>query len=281
MTATGNEEEEMDLRPLSCLPPPAGIATPLMTTQHCDDQPVHSATNTNMADTLCSPETNMDTKIQVTLVNDSVWQEFHSIGTEMLLTRQGRRMFPFCRYRITGMNPHLLYVLIMDFHLMDEYRYRWTVGGRLPGGPSEVHESRGRVYTHPSSPRQGAVWMDNPVVFGTVKLTSDLLNDDGLVVLHSNHRYIPRLHIVPFDPNEKNTVSLDNSKTQTFMFPQTEFYAVSCYQNPRLIKLKIKHNPFARQFQDEEVLKQRKDTQITPRKPSVSSSSESKHTKKW
>lgn len=281
MTTSGDEEEEMDLKPPSCLPPPADIALSLTTTQRCDKQPVHSATSANMADSLCSSEPNTDTKIHVTLVNDSVWQEFHSIGTEMLLTRQGRRMFPFCRYRITGMNPNLLYFLIMDFHLMDEYRYRWTVGGRLVGGPSEVQESRSRVYTHPSSPRQGAVWMDSPVVFGAVKLTTNLLNDDGLVVLHSNHRYIPRLHIVPFDPNGKNTVSLDNPDAQTFIFPQTEFYAVSCYQNPRLIKLKIKHNPFARQFLDEDVLKPRKNIHITPHKSSVSASSDSKDTKKW
>lgn len=269
----------MDLRPSSCLSPPAGIAVSLTTTQHCNDQAVHSAPQTHMDDTLCSLEPNMDSKIHVSLVNDKVWQEFHSVGTEMLITRQGKRMFPLCHYRITGMDPHLLYFLVMDFHLVDEFKYRWTVAGRLRGGPSEVHESHGRIYTHPSSPRQGAAWMEYPVMFGAVKLTSDLLNDDGLIVLHSNHRYIPRLHIVPVDPKLKNTVNLNNPKVQTFTFPQTEFYAVSSYQNPWFIKMRSKHNPFARQYLEKELLKPR--TPGGAHNYSLSSSSDSKNTKKW
>ncbi|XP_076128618.1 uncharacterized protein LOC143109701 [Alosa pseudoharengus] len=239
----------------------------------------------NRSGTLWPSEHDMDSEIRVMLDNDSVWQEFHSIETEMLLTRKGRRMFPFCRYRLTGLAPRGLYFLVMDFQLLDEQRYRWTVEGRVPCGPSETHEARGRVYTHPSSPTTGSVWMEDPVVFRAVKLTSNLQNNDGLVVLHSNHRYIPRLHVVPFDPYGRNTVDLDSPETQTFVFPQTEFYAVSCYQNPRLIKLKIKHNPFASQFRHEEM--QSDQLMQLPaggaHESSVSLSPDSKHAKgnKW
>ncbi|XP_048107043.1 MAX gene-associated protein isoform X3 [Alosa alosa] len=239
----------------------------------------------NRSGTLWPSEHDMDSEIRVMLDNDSVWQEFHSIETEMLLTRKGRRMFPFCRYRLTGLAPRGLYFLVMDFQLLDEQRYRWTVEGRVPCGPSETHEARGRVYTHPSSPTTGSVWMEDPVVFRAVKLTSNLQNNDGLVVLHSNHRYIPRLHVVPFDPYGRNTVDLDSPETQTFVFPQTEFYAVSCYQNPRLIKLKIKHNPFASQFRHEEMQSDQL-MQLPPggaHESSASLSPDSKHAKgnKW
>ena len=270
MTGSGDEEEEKDTSLSSFLSPPSGIATPLTTTQHCDDHAIAPATKTKMAassGTLCPSEPDKDTKIHVTLGNDSVWQEFHvtldndslwrefhGIGTEMLLTRKGRRMFPFCRYTLTGLDPQRLYFLVMDFQLVDEHRYRWTFGGRLRGGPGEEHKVGGRVYSHPLSPATGSTWMRVPVTFGTVKLTNNLSSDDSLILLHSNHRYIPRLCVVPFDPSRRNNINHHHDpEAQTFTFPQTEFYAVSWYQNPQLTELKIKHNPFASAFRHEEM----------------------------
>ncbi|XP_042565810.1 MAX gene-associated protein-like isoform X2 [Clupea harengus] len=282
MTGSGDEEEEKDTSLSSFLSPPSGIATPLTTTQHCDDHAIAPATKTKMAassGTLCPSEPDKDTKIHVTLGNDSLWQEFHGIGTEMLLTRKGRRMFPFCRYTLTGLDPQRLYFLVMDFQLVDEHRYRWTGWGRLRDGPSEAlkagshtythpsspaagshtytHPSSpaagSHTYTHPSSPTTGSKWMQDQVAFSKVKLTNDLLDDDSFVMLHFNRRYIPRLHVVPFDPSRGNTINIDDPTTQTFTFPQTEFYAVSGYQNPQLTELKIRHNPFASAFRHEEM----------------------------
>ncbi|XP_041950753.1 T-box protein VegT-B-like isoform X2 [Alosa sapidissima] len=223
------------------LSPSPGIVTLQITTEHSDDQAFAPATKTKMADqcgmcTFCPSERDMDGKIHVSLDNDSVWQEFHSIGTEMLLTREGSRMIPFCRFRLTGLAPHRHYFLLMDFQLVNK--------SRAQGGLSDTHKVVSHIYTHPSSPATGLKWMRVPVTFNMVKLTSDLLNDPRIVMLKSDQRYVPRLHVVPFDPSRGRTVDLDDPETWMFMFPQTEFCAVSCYQNLQLINLKIKHNQF-------------------------------------
>ena len=51
-----------------------------------------------------------------------------------------------------------------------------------------------------------------------------------MIVLQSLHKYQPRLHIVEVaeDGAEDPSSSL---KTQTFTFPETQFIAVTAYQN--------------------------------------------------
>ena len=50
------------------------------------------------------------------------------------------------------------------------------------------------------------------------------------------HKYVPRLHIVP-----ASNSSLDN--VNVFVFPETQFIAVTAYQNEKVTRLKIDHNP--------------------------------------
>ncbi|KAG5277340.1 hypothetical protein AALO_G00116420 [Alosa alosa] len=161
------------------LSPSPGIVTLQITTEHSDDQAFAPATKTKMADqcgmcTFCPSERDMDGKIHVSLDNDSAWQEFHSIGTEMLLTREGSRMIPFCRFRLNGLAPHRLYFLLMDFQLVNK--------SRAQGGLSDTHKVVSHIYTHPSWPATGLKWMRVPVTFNMVKLTSDLLNDPRIVI---------------------------------------------------------------------------------------------------
>ncbi|XP_062406314.1 protein FAM186A-like [Sardina pilchardus] len=111
-----------------------------------------------------------------------------------------------------------------------------------PSSP-DPREEVGHIYTHPSSPATGSTWERAPVAFDSLKLTCDRLNDSRVVTLRSDRRYVPRLHVVPFDPGRGRTVDLDHPETWTFVFPQAEFCAVSCYRNLQLISLKIKHNP--------------------------------------
>lgn len=51
-----------------------------------------------------------------------------------------------------------------------------------------------------------------------------------MIVLQSLHKYQPRLHIV--EVREDGTEDpFRSSKTQTFIFPETQFIAVTAYQN--------------------------------------------------
>lgn len=70
-----------------------------------------------------------------------------------------------------------------------------------------------------------------------------------MIVLQSLHKYQPRLHIVEVTEDGVEDLN-DSSKTQTFIFPETQFIAVTAYQNTDITQLKIDHNPFAKGFRD-------------------------------
>lgn len=62
------------------------------------------------------------------------------------------------------------------------------------------------------------------------------------------HKYQPRVHIMLADVQENDIFDT----TKTFSFPDTEFMAVTAYQNHQITQLKIASNPFAKGFRDNE-----------------------------
>ncbi|KAF7467698.1 Hypothetical predicted protein [Marmota monax] len=118
-------------------------------------------------------------------------------------------MFPTFQVKILGMDTLADYALLMDFIPLDDKRYRgvlsnspgahqslwrgviphhltllpryafhssaWLVAGKAdPATP-------GRVHFHPDSPAKGAQWMRQIVSFDKLKLTNNLLDDNGHV----------------------------------------------------------------------------------------------------
>ena len=64
------------------------------------------------------------------------------------------------------------------------------------------------------------------------------------VMLNSLHKYQPRIHIIRVGaPEGERTIS-------THTFPETQFIAVTAYQNEEITGLKIQYNPFAKAFLD-------------------------------
>ncbi|XP_035395077.1 T-box transcription factor TBX10 [Cygnus atratus] len=182
----------------------------------------------------------------------SLWEEFNRLGTEMIVTKAGRRMFPTFQVKLSGLDPSADYVLLMDFIPLDDKRYRyafhsssWLVAGRAdPAAP-------GRVHFHPDSPAKGAQWMRQIVSFDKLKLTNNLLDDNGHIILNSMHRYQPRFHVVLVDPR-RDSERFAHENFKSFSFPETQFMAVTAYQNHRITQLKIASNPFAKGFRDGE-----------------------------
>nr|KAF6420295.1 eomesodermin [Molossus molossus] len=109
-----------------------------------------------------------------------------------------------------------------------------------------------KMYVHPESPNTGSHWMRQEISFGKLKLTNNKganNNNTQMIVLQSLHKYQPRLHIV--EVTEDGVEDLNEpSKTQTFTFSETQFIAVTAYQNTDITQLKIDHNPFAKGFRD-------------------------------
>lgn len=59
-----------------------------------------------------------------------------------------------------------------------------------------------------------------------------------MIVLQSLHKYQPRLHIVEVKEDGSEDPFL-SSKTQTFVFPETQFIAVTAYQNADVSQLDL------------------------------------------
>lgn len=193
--------------------------------------------------------------VSVTLENNNIWKQFSECGTEMILTKNGRRMFPYCRYRLSGLDPDRLYSLVLSIVPSGQFKYRWATSKWEVSGATE-HQNQGliRAFSHHFSPSRGSEWMNSLVSFYKLKLTNNFQDQDGHITLHSMHRYIPRLHIIPVPDEDVPTAEkpvVIGPESMTFTFPQTEFMAVTTYQNFRITQLKINHNPFAKGFRED------------------------------
>uniref|UniRef100_A0AAX7SJU0 T-box domain-containing protein n=1 Tax=Astatotilapia calliptera TaxID=8154 RepID=A0AAX7SJU0_ASTCA len=157
-----------------------------------------------------------------------LWRQFHKCGTEMVITKSGRRMFPPLRARCTGMDRKAKYILLMDIVAADDCRYkfhnsRWMVAGKAdPEMPK-------RMYIHPDSPATGEQWMSKVVNFLKLKLTNNISDKHGFTILNSMHKYQPRFHIV----KAHDILTLPYCTFRTYVFSETEFIAVTAYQNDK------------------------------------------------
>ncbi|KAJ4926299.1 hypothetical protein JOQ06_008479 [Pogonophryne albipinna] len=183
--------------------------------------------------------------IRMTLESADLWKSFHSSGTEMIITKHGRRMFPYCSIRLSGLQPFANYVVMIDMVPADSFKYRWKKEQWEVAGKSEPQPPC-RTYMHPDSPAPGSHWMKQPLSFLRMKLTNNTLDQHGHIIVHSMHRYYPRFHITQAD----SPYTVRWGPFQTFSFPETTFTTVTAYQNPKITKLKIDHNPFAKGFRE-------------------------------
>ncbi|XP_022522257.1 T-box-containing protein TBX6L [Astyanax mexicanus] len=184
--------------------------------------------------------------IAMNLEYSELWKSFHEIGTEMVITKSGRRMFPYCNISVSGLVPYAKYVIMVDMVPVDSSRYKWNNEQWEVAGKAEPQPPC-RTYVHPDSPALGSHWMKQPISFLKLKLTNNPLDQRGHIILHSMHRYQPRFHVVQAD----DLYSVRWGVFQTFTFPETSFTAVTVYQNSKITKLKIDHNPFAKGFREE------------------------------
>uniref|UniRef100_A0A2K6GLN3 T-box transcription factor TBX6 n=1 Tax=Propithecus coquereli TaxID=379532 RepID=A0A2K6GLN3_PROCO len=170
--------------------------------------------------------------VSLSLENRELWKEFSSVGTEMIITKAGRRMFPACRVSVAGLDPEARYLFLLDVVPVDGARYRWQGRRWEPSGKAEPRLPD-RVYIHPDSPATGGHWMRQPVSFHRVKLTNSTLDPHGHLILHSMHKYQPRIHLV----RAAQLCSQHWGGVASFRFPETIFISVTAYQNPRVILL--------------------------------------------
>ncbi|XP_017957835.1 T-box transcription factor TBX6 isoform X2 [Drosophila navojoa] len=183
--------------------------------------------------------------VEAKLENNELWQQFHQIGTEMIITKSGRRMFPSMRVSLSGLEEDTSYCVLLEMVPIGDCRYKFSGSQWVPAGGAEP-QSPQRMYLHPDSPATGAHWQSQALLFNKVKLTNNTLDSNGHIVLASMHKYQPRLHVI----RSSELTQLPWAPQQAFVFPETEFVAVTAYQNDRITKLKIDNNPFAKGFRE-------------------------------
>ena len=66
------------------------------------------------------------------------------------------------------------------------------------------------------------------------------------IITNSMHKYQPRFHLV----RASDILQLPYSTFRTYVFAETEFIAVTAYQNEKITQLKIDNNPFAKGLRD-------------------------------
>ncbi|ELV12959.1 T-box transcription factor TBX22 [Tupaia chinensis] len=192
--------------------------------------------------------------IQVELQGSELWKRFHDIGTEMIITKAGRRMFPSVRVKVKGLEPGKQYSVAMDVVPVDSKRYRYVYHSSqwMVAGNTDHSCMTTRFYVHPDSPCSGETWMRQIISFDRVKLTNNEMDDKGHIILQSMHKYKPRVHVMEQDTRVdlSQIQSLPAEGVKTFSFKETEFTTVTAYQNQQITKLKIDRNPFAKGFRD-------------------------------
>ncbi|XP_050353341.1 T-box transcription factor TBX3-like isoform X3 [Nymphalis io] len=244
---------------------------------------------------------------KVTLEGKDLWEKFHKLGTEMVITKSGRQMFPQMKFRVSGLDAKAKYILLLDIVAADDYRYkfhnsRWMVAGKAdPEMPK-------RMYIHPDSPSTGEQWMQKVVSFHKLKLTNNISDKHGFeliysqsqrmlskllwpntspsaprdphsdhlcvtqTILNSMHKYQPRFHLV----RANDILKLPYSTFRTYVFKETEFIAVTAYQNEKITQLKIDNNPFAKGFRDTGAGKREKNLSVYRRQALLTARSDTR-----
>ena len=91
-----------------------------------------------------------------------------------------RRMFPSIDITVTGLNPSLSYIMIMDVVPVSNWRYKyvdqeWVVSRPSTSAPFTDY------FVHPKSPALGVNWMEEDISFGGMKLTNLEEKSEGMV----------------------------------------------------------------------------------------------------
>ena len=129
-------------------------------------------------------------ELKCTLENKDLWDKFSEYGTEMIITRTGRRMFPTVRCAFTnidkmistGLTSNAKFHVLLDIVPADNKRYRyayhrssWLVAGKADPAPPH------RLYCHPDAPFSGEQLKKQVISFEKVKVTNNESDNTGQV----------------------------------------------------------------------------------------------------
>ena len=134
-------------------------------------------------------------QVKCILDNKELWDKFCEFGTEMIITRSGRRMFPTvrCSFANIDLEPGTKYLVLLDIVPCDNKRYRyayhrssWLVAGKADPAPPH------RLYCHPDAPFTAEQLRKQVISFEKVKVTNNESDNTGQVNISTiNHLVSP------------------------------------------------------------------------------------------
>ncbi len=143
------------------------------------------------------------------------------------------------------MEDHSLYTIQLEFRVSDLFKYRFINGEWKSSPRSEKISQQPIIYEHTDSPNFGHHWSKEAIAFGKLKLTNnENSKSSDAIYLKSLMKYDPIVHVFRHD---KNNVDFRELVLTTPLY-KTQFIAVTAYQNEAITSLKIKYNPFAKAF---------------------------------
>ncbi|XP_065910237.1 T-box transcription factor TBX6L-like [Dysidea avara] len=189
--------------------------------------------------------------VHVSLQENDLWKQFYLVGNEMILTKAGRRMFPFVVVTPSGLKPRALYTVILHIVCADSFKYKYTDSRWHSINRTDVTHDESRMkYQHPFTPALGEHLNNHPLDFKTMKLTHYSRSKNGDVLLNTMHKYLVEVHIKETYGEECHPQNDVEKASYVFRFPVTTFITVTSYLSPQLTQLKVDHNHFARGFKN-------------------------------
>ncbi|XP_062579352.1 putative T-box protein 7 [Saccostrea cucullata] len=178
--------------------------------------------------------------ITLSMAEAKLWYKLLKVGTEMIINRSGRRMFPYIEFSLRGVDPFGIYDVIFDIIPASSKSFKFLGNKWIPIGEKE-EEFKNYPFKHPDSPRIGSEWMTRKISFEKIKLSNKPGTKTGIFTLHTFQKYLVRISIVRHERDDEISVV-------EFPIRATTFIAVTAYNNRDVTTLKINSNPYSKGF---------------------------------
>ncbi|KAG5678265.1 hypothetical protein PVAND_007956 [Polypedilum vanderplanki] len=75
-----------------------------------------------------SKSLDMDRNLVVNLDDRDLWCRFQNLTNEMIVTKNGRRMFPVVKISVSGLDTAAMYSIYLEFVQIDSHRWKYVNG---------------------------------------------------------------------------------------------------------------------------------------------------------
>uniref|UniRef100_A0A8R1IQM3 T-box domain-containing protein n=1 Tax=Caenorhabditis japonica TaxID=281687 RepID=A0A8R1IQM3_CAEJA len=186
----------------------------------------------------------MHSSVQVTLANREDYLQFYPmLLNEQCLKSTGRQLHPAPRFVLSNLEPNSEYTMSVQFRKTSGFQWQYSDNEWRPVGSKEnpVNEKAPEIQ-HPDGARFGARWNQNDTSFN-IRLTNKSSTAE-LVGLTSLCKYMIVL-VIRQMLRQPDGQYAEHGDPLEFLFPETEFIAVSRYYDPRVSDIKSATNKFS------------------------------------